>query len=251
VRLSEQENCAAVDLFDTRHARHILCEFGHAYGALPESVEDLHGRTQQEFLDRGDCGTDRERPGDLCAPGALCHTCIRNPAVDERYAGGGRRRARGGDPVPGGCVRLAVITVVVSHVPRRPQGRAALAHPGSRHGDQGLYSYRRRNWRTSRVSIVEVTNFHRLIQILEEETRLLTPVDAVEDRTASGRTVPGESSAQAYQLTHDYLVPSIREWLTQRQTRNLAWPVRTEARGARGALERAARAKAVCRHRGR
>ena len=36
VSLQENQNTAAVDLFDKAHARKVLCEFGRAYGRLSE-----------------------------------------------------------------------------------------------------------------------------------------------------------------------------------------------------------------------
>jgi formylglycine-generating enzyme required for sulfatase activity len=78
-------------------------------------------------------------------------------------------------------------------------------------------------------------DFERLLGILDGGLRLVTPTDpegqegdtltrrASEDlqaRTASAGTPPQARSASEgryYQLTHDYLVPSLREWLTRKQ----------------------------------
>ncbi len=68
--------------------------------------------------------------------------------------------------------------------------------------------------------------FESLMRILDAETRLLTPIVPAEldggsggDPDRSGATMPEDR--RYYQLTHDYLVPSIREWLgrQQRETR--------------------------------
>src|SRR3954451_14127726 len=45
------ENAAAVDLFDTRHARRVLALYGRAFGALPERTADLTA-AQGAFLDQ-------------------------------------------------------------------------------------------------------------------------------------------------------------------------------------------------------
>ena len=58
--------------------------------------------------------------------------------------------------------------------------------------------------------------FDALLGILDGELRLITPTEP-EGRTPEDRQdqqLPGE---RYYQLTHDYLVPSIREWLTRKQ----------------------------------
>jgi hypothetical protein len=64
-------------------------------------------------------------------------------------------------------------------------------------------------------------DFDGLIRMLDNEIRLITPTDS------EGKETDGESLLQTkpgqkyYQLTHDYLVHSIREWLarTQKETR--------------------------------
>ena len=65
-------------------------------------------------------------------------------------------------------------------------------------------------------------DFDELLYILENELRMVTPVDPL-SLTTSGKNdqaVP-PSGETFYQLTHDYLVPPLRQWLSrqQRQTR--------------------------------
>ena len=52
------------------------------------------------------------------------------------------------------------------------------------------------------------------MRILDVETHLLTPVDLEVIDTHNLRMSPGH---RYYQLTHDYLVPSLRQWLTAKQ----------------------------------
>src|SRR5262249_28079775 len=73
--------------------------------------------------------------------------------------------------------------------------------------------------------------FADLLRILDAELRLVTPGDpgaADEPRgdrrpagppsaEAAGEAAVGYEAAQYYQLTHDYLVPSLRQWLTRKQ----------------------------------
>ena len=60
------------------------------------------------------------------------------------------------------------------------------------------------------------TDFEALIRILDNEVRLITPTDPEGiDPDASNTKV--ETSQKYYQLTHDYLVHSLREWLTRKQ----------------------------------
>jgi len=61
-------------------------------------------------------------------------------------------------------------------------------------------------------------DFRELMRILDSEVRLITPTDpegiAEELEEPSSEITEGEPY---YQLTHDYLVPAIREWLTRKQ----------------------------------
>ena len=58
-------------------------------------------------------------------------------------------------------------------------------------------------------------DFDDLINILDRELRLITPTDPEgSEEDSASRTVAGR---KYYQLTHDYLVPSLRDWLTRKQ----------------------------------
>ncbi|MFI5455726.1 MAG: hypothetical protein ACHRXM_09780 [Isosphaerales bacterium] len=57
-------------------------------------------------------------------------------------------------------------------------------------------------------------DFEDLIHILDPELRLITPTDA-EGSSSDGQ--PTKPSGRYYQLTHDYLVHSLRDWLTRKQ----------------------------------
>jgi formylglycine-generating enzyme required for sulfatase activity len=61
-------------------------------------------------------------------------------------------------------------------------------------------------------------DFSELLRILDGEVRLITPTDpeGMEEGEPGG-TSPRSSNARYYQLTHDYLVPSLRNWLTRKQ----------------------------------
>ncbi len=59
IRLVEGQNSAAVDLFDTDHARKVLAAFGRAFGKLPENSGDT-SKDQKEFLKRAVSGLAQE-----------------------------------------------------------------------------------------------------------------------------------------------------------------------------------------------
>src|SRR5439155_26533393 len=62
--------------------------------------------------------------------------------------------------------------------------------------------------------------FARLLDILDRELHIITPTEVEHDNEATVPSVP------CYQLTHDYLVPSLRQWLSQE--RRKTWRGRAE-----------------------
>ena len=84
-------------------------------------------------------------------------------------------------------------------------------------------------------------DFDELIHILDSELRLITPVDNSEIQELTETANEGSSTeirltpAAQYQLTHDYLVPSLRDWLNRKHR---------ETRRGRAALKLAERAAA-------
>jgi hypothetical protein len=76
-------------------------------------------------------------------------------------------------------------------------------------------------------------DFGDLLRILDGELRLVTPTD-VEAPEPNRAMPPGVEPATYYQLTHDYLVPSLRDWLTrkQRETRRGRAELRLAERAA-------------------
>ena len=57
------------------------------------------------------------------------------------------------------------------------------------------------------------SDFNELVRMLDGDLRLITPTDPEGFLTDSG----SDPTSKFYQLTHDYLVPSLREWLTRKQ----------------------------------
>src|SRR6202165_5688211 len=60
-------------------------------------------------------------------------------------------------------------------------------------------------------------DFDDLIRILDNEIRLITPTDPEGKDATSDSVLQTKPGQKYYQLTHDYLVHSIREWLTRKQ----------------------------------
>src|SRR5262249_29072980 len=90
-------------------------------------------------------------------------------------------------------------------------------------------------------------DFDDLIRILDPELRLITPTDPEGSSDGSQQTA---QSGQFYQLSHDYLVHSLRDWLTRKQRetrrgraelrlaeRSASWNAKPENRHLPSALE--------------
>jgi formylglycine-generating enzyme required for sulfatase activity len=221
VRLVEGRNSVAVELFDMNHARKVLAEFGRAWDRLPDDPAALSS-DQARFLDRAVAGLARRNDGWIIPVRlSLFAEMVRaRPWVPATL------REVGGTEGIG--VRFLEETFCGSMAPpehRLHEGaaRAVLkallpdsstvlkgAHRSSRElMDAAGYTRR-------------ADEFHVLMRILDSELRLITPAEAAEpDSQRDGEAVPlaqrPGAGAAGYQLAHDTLVPSVRQWLTQKQ----------------------------------
>jgi serine/threonine protein kinase/formylglycine-generating enzyme required for sulfatase activity len=214
VRLVEGQNSAAVDLFDADHAGKVLATFGRAFGKLPQDVAALT-KEQQAFLSQ--------------AVAAL--------AQDSKV----------------GCVRLALFAEMMKGRPWTPSalrevggvegvGATFLEETFSAPGAPPEHRYHQKAARQvlkallpeagsdikgamrSRQALQEAAGhgarpkeFAQLLQILDGEVRLITPTDPEGQAEAADAPRQVAAGERYYQLTHDYLVPSLREWLTRKQ----------------------------------
>jgi formylglycine-generating enzyme required for sulfatase activity len=211
----EGRNAMAVDLFDRDHACRVLTAFGRSLKRIdtPPTAE------QQQFVQQAvaELGPDGKV---VCVQLALFAEMMRG----REWTTAGLRAVGGAAGVGvtfleetfGG--RSAPLSYRVHEAAAREVLSALLPGPGTdirgrmRSHDELLrlsgYEQRRRDFDT-------------LIEILSREVRLITPTEPTGPPTVVGGEAPSEAASRFYQLTHDYLVPSIRDWLTrgQRSTR--------------------------------
>ena len=236
VNLIEGHNLAAVDLSSERHARHVLAAFGRAFTALPQDPSDM-SQEQAEFIERS-VAELAENGKVVSVRLALFAEMMKNRAwtleslrdvegargvgeafmeetLSSRYASPEHRyherAAR--------SVLKVLLPEVGTHIRGHLRSHDELANAsGYAAGSQ---------------------EFAGLLRILDGELRLITPTDPEGLETDGG----GMTNAKYYQLTHDYLVPSLRNWLTrkQRETRegraqlrlaelSAAWNAKPESR---------------------
>ena len=212
IRLVEGENSNAVDLFPLRHAEKVLAAFGRAFGNLPEGPEKAT-KDQKSFLEKA--------VQDLAEDGKV--VCVRLALFAEMLKGKPWTPATlkevGGTAGVGVTFleeTFSASTAPPEHRYHQKAARAVLKALLPESGTQikGLMRSREELLEAS-GDAGRANDFDDLINILDRELRLITPTDpegSEEDSTS--RTVAGR---KYYQLTHDYLVPSLRDWLTRKQ----------------------------------
>ena len=222
------ENTAAVDLFDLRHARKVLAAFGRAFGALPERT----GRAvkeQEAFLDQAVAGLVAGRQGHL-ACGWPC-----SPRWSRASRG---RRPRCRESAAREGVGVAFLEETFSR-PHR-SAPAPLAPEGGAGGPQGPAARAGTDIKghmRSRASLLEASGYASRPQGLRRTAahpRRRAPADHADrpgrqEKWSSRVAERGQTQrslqpafwrcgyTRYYQLTHDYLVPSLRDWLTRKQ----------------------------------
>ena len=214
IRLVEGENCALVDLFDKDHAHKVLAGFGSAFGKLPRSRADA-SKEQEEFLKIAVSGLAQEEKI-VCVQLALFAEMMKS----KDWTPASLKLVGGTAGVGANFLNetFSAASAPPQHRYHQQAARAVLATllPQSASNIKGhMRSY---------SELLEVSGygnrpkeFDDLLRIIDGEVRLITPTDP-DGKTgtddSSSRSEPGE---KYYQLTHDFLVPSLRDWLTRKQ----------------------------------
>ena len=211
LRLLEGENSAAVDLFDVDHARKVLLAFGRAFGKLPENATVITSE-QNEFL--------KESVSGLAEEGKVIS--VRLALYAEMMKGKpwtpSTLREVGGTKGVGVTFLEETFSASTAPPEHRLHQKAAQATLEALLPESGADIKGRMR---SRQELLEASgyasrpgDFDDLIQILDAGLRLITPTEA-EGSSSEGQKTG--STGQYYQLAHDYLVHSLREWLTRKQ----------------------------------
>ncbi|MBV8486887.1 MAG: hypothetical protein JO161_01280, partial [Planctomycetaceae bacterium] len=212
VRQNQDQNFAVVDLFDLEHARNVLVAFGRGYGKLPDDPRELTGG-QREFLDRAIKGLSQEGRVISVRLALFAEMLKGKPWTPEilKQVGGAE-----GVGVTFLEETFSARTAPPSHRIHQKAAQAVLKAllPETGSNIKGhMRSY---------DELLEVSGygsrpseFDELLRILNIELKLISPIDS------EGSESDGQAKAQVgerfFLLTHDYLVPSIREWLTRKQ----------------------------------
>ena len=213
VRLVEGQNSAAVDLFPVRHAEKVLAAFGRAFGCLSDKAGDITTE-QKQFVQQAVAG--------LAEDGKVIS--VRLSLFAEMMKGKSwtpaALKAVGGTEGVGVTFLEETFSASTAPPEHRYHQKAARAVLKALLPDSGADI---KGHMRSREELLEASgysarprDFDDLLGILDGEIRLLTPTDP-EGKSSDESTTKVQAGAKYYQLTHDYLVPSLRDWLTRKQ----------------------------------
>ncbi len=215
VEILEGRNAALVDLFDPFHARKVLASFGRAYGRLPDNLGQCT-KQQNSFLDQVIAGLAEDGkiiPVRLALFAEMVKGKPWNPTT---------LREVGGTKGVGVTFLHESFTATTAPPQHRLHQKAAQAVLKALLPETGTDI--KGNMRSQQELLdasgyaIRPHEFSELLRILDGELRLITPTDPEgKEEGAPGDANLRTSDARYYQLTHDYLVPSLREWLTRKQ----------------------------------
>jgi formylglycine-generating enzyme required for sulfatase activity len=214
VPLVEGHNSALVDLFDLLHARKVLAEFGRAFGRLPEAPADLRPE-QQRFLDDAVSGLARDGKVVSVRLALFAEMVKGKPWTKETL------RQLGGAEGVGVTFLEETFGASGSSPEYRLHQKATRAVLQALLPEAGTDI---KGHMRSQPELLQVSGysdrpalFRDVLRILDQELRLITPTDpqGLGEGDTCGTNRPDDQLY--YQLTHDYLVPALRRWLTHKQ----------------------------------
>jgi len=230
--IGEGINFAKIDAFPIDHARDVLVRFGQGLGRLPRLTKSFSAE-ENAFVDEAIAGLagDKGRvvPVQLALFADLVKTRPWAPATLASlgdHAGGSRRLldrigvafledsfdSRSANPahrVHAAAARL-VLEALLPETSTATKGRLAAetgAVSGIKGGNRPVGELRAAGARAEGRG-----DFDTLLRILDGELRLITPTDPPGGDSSEGSRAPRRETY--YQLTHDYLVGALRDWLT-------------------------------------
>jgi serine/threonine protein kinase len=207
VDLVPGRNIAVVDLFDLDHARQVLAAFGRAFGKLPEQ-SDGTSKEQKQFVEQAVQG--------LFEDGKVI--CVRLALFAEMMKGGpwtpAALREVGGTEGVGVTFLEDSFSSPTANPRHRLHQKAARAVLKALLPEAGTDI---KGTMRSHAELLAASGYASrpkdsddLIRILDSELRLLTPADP-EGLDDKGQPQSPTTEGRYYQLTHDYLVPSLRD----------------------------------------
>jgi len=214
VSIVEGDNGMLVDSFDPEHARRVLRELGVAYGRIPEIESSLSAECSA-FLDQAivELAEDsRLYPIRLSVFVEMVKDRVWTPATLHEMGGTEGVGVAFLENSVGGQASSARRI----HEPAIRRILLMLLPPSGQ--IKGCVRTRSELLRASEYHS-RLHDFDMIIRTLDVELRLITPTQSQAGESGDQSRDDSDSHPEVvYQLTHDFLVPSIREWL-ERQSR--------------------------------
>ncbi|CAN5609747.1 hypothetical protein BH11PLA2_BH11PLA2_06810 [soil metagenome] len=205
ITLQEGHNSEAIDLFDPEHARKVLAGFGRAFGRLPARRTE-YTSAQNEFLNSAVKGLGDAAGRVVCVRLTLFAEMVKGKPwepstlariggldgvgvafLEETFGSGATPAHRNHDVAARGVLK-ALLPPFGTNIKTTMATREILL-TASGYGNRPQ-------------------EFDALMKMLDNELRLVTLTESANDASGSGTH---------YQLTHDFLVPSLHDWLTRKQ----------------------------------
>jgi serine/threonine protein kinase/formylglycine-generating enzyme required for sulfatase activity len=211
VDLLTGHNIAAVELFDLRHARKVLTAFGRALGALPRSGDDTPAQ-QQALVEQAAMGLLQDGKVIPVRLALFAEMMKSRPWTLETFRDVGGTEGLGVTFLE---ETFSAASANPKHRLHQEAARGALTAllPESAAEIKG-HVRSEQELRQASGYTERPREFEELIRILDGELRLITPT---EPAGQNGHTTNAARGERCYQLTHDYLVPTLHDWLTRKQ----------------------------------
>ncbi len=213
IPLLEGQNSAPVDVFGLRHARNVLAGFGRAYGAIPERADELTS-LQKAFLSQAVSGLAQDGRVIPVRLAVFAEMMKNRPWVPATL-----KQVGGAEGIGATFLEETFCAATAPPRHRLHQRAAKEVLKALLPADESEIRGRMRPY----AELQEVSGYGRqardfaeLVEILDGELRLVTPAER-EEATGDGTGTAAGPPVPCLQLTHDYLVPSLREWLDRKQ----------------------------------
>src|SRR5262249_29235870 len=195
-------------------AEKVLAAFGRAFGSLPENGSET-GKDQKQFLEQAVSGLAQEGKV-ICVRLALFAEMMKGKAWSPALL-----QEVGGTEGVGVTFLEETFSAPTAPPEHRYHQKAARAVLKALLPEAGTDL---KGQMRSHAELLQASgyasrpkDFDDLIRLLDGEIRLLTPTDPAGKEGAGDSHSPIEPGESYYQLTHDYLVHSLRDWLTRKQ----------------------------------
>ncbi len=210
IPLVQGQNIALVDLFDVEHAKKVLIKFGQAFGKLPLQSEDF-SEEEHAFLTAVADGLAQDGRVISVRLALFAEMIKGKPWVPATLEAVGGTEGVGINFLE---ETFATRTANPEHRLHQTATREVLKCLLPEVGTD-IKGHMRSNAELLEASGYKnrPKDYAELLRILDGELRLITPTDPEGFESDS----TNDLSSKYYQLTHDYLVPSLREWLTRKQ----------------------------------